>query len=115
MAILFLPNDPLVAPLLPVRQQPPRPDPPATQAGFSYTAEVTEGIYSLDSVEFRFWQCREAALATLETWATLAPPLGLWQNGQLTLPLQHDAGIGLEAHYTRTAVQFWSWETPARN
>ena len=114
MPIRFLPNDPLAL-ALPARQQVPRPDPPPTQVGFTYTARIAEDVYPLDSLSFRFWQCREAALATLETWAALAPPPAVWQNKQRTLPLEHDAGSGLEAHYTRKAVQFWSSETPARN
>jgi hypothetical protein len=112
--IRFLPNDPLVLPLLPPREQPPRPDPAGGQVGFSYAAEINEDVYPLDSAEFRFWQCREAALATLETWAALAPPPTLWQNGQRLLPLQHDAGQGLNAHYDRTAVAFLALETDAR-
>ena len=82
--------------------------------GFSYAAPVPEAVYQLDSAEFRFWQCREAALATLEAWAALAPPPPAWHNGQRVLPLQHDAGRGLNAHYDRTAVAFLGWETAAR-
>ena len=114
MPIRFLPNDPLARDVLPPREQPPRPDPDDPQAGFSYAAEIPEDVHPLDSAEFRFWQCREAALATLEAWAALAPPPTFWQNGQRLLPLQHDAGLGLNAHYDRTAVAFLAWETDAR-
>ena len=114
MTIRFLPNDPLALDLLPPREQPPRHDPTAPQARFSYAAEIPEGVYPLDSTEFRFWQCRESALATLEAWATLAPPPTSWQNGQALLPLRHDAGRGLNAHYDRTAVAFLGLETNDR-
>src|SRR4030095_905097 len=69
VAIRFVPNDPLSGDVLPPREQPPRPDPGEPAVGFSYTAPVPEALYQIDSVEFRFWQCREAALATLEAWA----------------------------------------------
>ncbi|MET0484693.1 MAG: hypothetical protein ABW216_03270, partial [Candidatus Rokuibacteriota bacterium] len=89
MAIRFVPNDPLSVDVLPPREQPPRPDPGEPAVGFSYTTPVPEAVYQLDSVEFRFWQCREAALATLEAWAALRPPPPAWHNGQRVLPLQH--------------------------
>jgi hypothetical protein len=114
MPIRFLPNDPLALEVLPPRAQRSRPDPEDPQAGFSYAAEIPEDIYPLDSVEFRFWQCREVALAALEAWTTLAPPPTFWQNGQRLLPLQHDAGPGLNAHYDRTIVAFFSLETETR-
>jgi hypothetical protein len=118
MPIRFLPNDPLAIALLPPRVQPPRPDGNGPQVGFKYTdaaAGIAEAVYPIESGEFRFWQCREAALATLEAWATLAPLPRVWQTGQRLLPLLHDAGPGLNAHYDRTAVAFYGWETPGRN
>jgi hypothetical protein len=114
MPIRFLPNDPLAMDVFLPREQPPRPDPKDPRAGFSCAADIPEEVYPLDSAGFRFWQCREAALATLEVWAALAPPPTLWQNGQRLLPLQHDAGRGLNAHYDRTAVAFLGWETDAK-
>jgi len=114
MPIRFLPNDPLALEVVPPREQPPRPDPKDPQVGFSYVADIPEDVYPLDSAEFRFWQCREAALATLEAWAALTRPPTFWQNGQRLLPLQHDAGRGLNAHYDRTAVAFLGLETDAR-
>ncbi len=114
MPIRFLPNDPLALEVVPPREQPPRPDPKDPQVGFSYVADIPEDVYPLDSAEFRFWQCREAALATLEAWAALTRPPTFWQNGQRLLRLQHDAGRGLNAHYDRTAVAFLGLETDAR-
>jgi len=72
MPIRFLPNDPLALDVLPAREQPPRLDPQDPLAGFSYAAQIREDVHPLDSAEFRFWQCREAALATLDAWAALA-------------------------------------------
>ena len=79
--------------VLPPREQPPRPDPAALAGALQLRrAGRRRTVYAIDSAEFRFWQCREAALATLETWGALAPPPPAWQNGQRLLPLQHDAG-----------------------
>jgi hypothetical protein len=114
MPIRFLPNDPLAQDVLPSREQPSRLDPPDPRARFSFAGTIPEALYALDTAEFRFWQCREAALATLETWGALAPAAMLWQNGQQLLPLQHDAGSGLGAHYDRTAVAFLALESAAR-
>jgi hypothetical protein len=114
VAIRFLPNDPLAVDVLPVREQPARPEPPGLQAAFSYPSPVAEDLYAIETTEFRFWQCREAALAALETWAALAAPPTVWQSGQRLIPLEHDAGPGWNAHYDRAAIQFLSAETGAR-
>jgi hypothetical protein len=114
VTIRFLPNDPLVLAALPSREQPARPDPNAPQIGFSYAGAIAEDVYPLDSAEFRFWQCREAALATLDAWAALAPLPTQWRSGQRLLPLHHDGGSGLNAQYDRTAVIFLGWETAAK-
>jgi len=66
MTIRYVPNDPLAIDVVPAREQPPRPDPADGQAAFSYPAPVPEAVYAADTVEFRFWQCREAALAARE-------------------------------------------------
>jgi hypothetical protein len=68
MAILFVPNDPLALADAPALQQPPRRDPPAGRAGFGYTNPPGEAVHPIGSAGFLFWQCREAALAALETF-----------------------------------------------
>jgi hypothetical protein len=114
VAIRFLPNDPLAVDVLPLREQPPRPEPPALQAAFSYAAPAAEDLYAIETTEFRFWQCREAALAALETWGALAAPPTAWQSGQRLILLEHDAGPGWNAHYDRAAIQFLSADAAAR-
>ncbi len=109
MAIHFLPNDPLAQAEAPLRQQLPRAEPAAQYARFQYSAVVPEAIYAPDTAEFLFWQCREAALGTLETWAAIASPLRRWQSGNRLLALRHQGGQGLNAHYDRTAVSFLEW------
>jgi hypothetical protein len=112
--IRFLPNDPLAQDSVPVREQAARPDPPGTLASFNYDGAIAEDLYALDSPEFLFWQCREAALATLDAWAALTAPLTSWQSGQRRLPLKHAAGPGLNAHYDRAEVAFLGSTTGPR-
>jgi hypothetical protein len=112
--IRFLPNDPLAQESLPAREQTARADPPETLAGFGYDGAIPEDLYALDSPEFLFWQCREAALATLEVWAALTAPLTQWQSGERRLRLRHAAGPGLNAHYDRAEVAFLGSETGPR-
>ena len=114
MPIRFLPNDPLAQDAPPTREQVARLDPADPWAGFSYTATILEDVYPIDSPEFLFWQCREAALATLDAWAALTAPLTSWQNGQRLLALKHDGGRGLNAHYNRSEVSFLRWKTDTR-
>ncbi|MET0516901.1 MAG: hypothetical protein ABW047_16425 [Nitrospiraceae bacterium] len=111
MAITFIQNDPLdLSPLAPRRKRP-RPDPPMLRARFSYAAGIPEGHYAQDTPEFLFWQCREAALAALETWALVAQPLSHWANGVDSLTLHHDRGQGLNASYDRADLSFFRWRT----
>jgi hypothetical protein len=112
--IRFLPNDPLAQESVPAREQAARPDPAEPQAGFSYDGAIAEDLYAIGSPEFLFWQCREAALATLEVWAALTAPLTSWQSGEQRLPLKHAAGPGLNAHYDRAEVAFLGSETGPR-
>ena len=115
MAILFVPNDPLARADAPARQQPPRPDPPAGRAGFAYGDAPAETPYPVGSAGFLFWQCREAALAALETFDFLAKqPLASWQGGKARLALIPNAGRRLGAQYDRRALSFYEWSTPPK-
>jgi len=114
MAITFIQNDPLDQSPLEPRRKRPRPDPPSVRARFSYAAEIPEGRYAQDTPEFLFWQCREAALAALETWALVAEPLSRWAEDLNPLTLAHDHGQGLNASYDRTALSFFRWTTGSK-
>jgi hypothetical protein len=107
----FIPNDPLTQGLLPPRRQSPRPDPPSSQARFSYASAPQEAPFPFGSSEFLFWQCREAALAGLEVWTAISAPLAQWQDGSRLLPLQPLAGTALNARYDRTGLSFFEWDT----
>jgi hypothetical protein len=114
MAILFVPNDPLAQADAPARHQPPRPDPPAGRAGFDYPNRPAEAPHPFGSAEFLFWQCREAALAALESFATLAKPLASWQGERRLLALVPNAGRQLNAEYDRSSLSFYEWDTPEK-
>ncbi len=94
MPINFIPNDPLTQNVLPIRQQPPRPERQVGQARFRYTPSTpyAEDLYAVGTDGFLFWQCREAALAAVETWERLDGPLQAWDDDEPRLVLQHNAG-----------------------
>ena len=114
MAITFIQNDPLDQGPLGPRRKRPRPDPPSVRARFSHAATIPEGHYARDTPEFLFWQCREAALAALETWALMAQPLSRWANDANLLTLSPDHGQGLNASYDRTTLSFFRWTTGSK-
>jgi len=80
MAINFVTNDPDADFLNTPQQKAARPDRPAGKAGFTFTGAVPQKVYDQDTepAEFLFWQCREAALAAVETWETFESPLTQW-------------------------------------
>jgi hypothetical protein len=69
--INFIPNDPLAVSFVPMRQISPRPNRPASKAGFTFFNAVAEGVSLPGTPEFLFWQCREAALLAIEVWEDL--------------------------------------------
>jgi hypothetical protein len=106
MSIRFLPNDPLATDA-PLRTVTPRADRPTNGAHFTFTGSVAEDVYNLDTPEFLFWQCREGALAAVETWEGLTgQPLRAWQRGP-RLALLPDAGVDLNAFYDRRSLSFF--------
>jgi hypothetical protein len=107
MSIKYIPNDPQSLAFLPMRQQAPRPDRPGQLAGFAYVDAVPEKEYDPGTPEFLFWQCREAALAAVETWEALAGQLTSWQGERRRLQLRHlNVGADLNAQYNRESLIF---------
>jgi hypothetical protein len=108
MAINFIPNDPAAGPTAPgMRAQPPRPDRPAAKSGFAFTGAVPEGAFAPGTPQFLFWQCREAALAAVETLEASAGAHTKWQGNRKKLPLRQDVGEDLNAFYDRSSFSFF--------
>jgi len=93
MSINFIPNDPMAQNGPPMRQKAPRANRPSGRAEFDIQNPVAEGVFNVGTPEFLFWQCREAALAAVEAWETVAGNLDLWAPGVPT---------GLVSRLTRT-------------
>ncbi len=119
MTINFIPNDPMAGAAAPLmRSQQPRPDRPAGRAGFTFTNPVVQGQFAPGTPEFLFWQCREAALAALETWESFAGNLAAWSAEAAdpnNLPLLQNAGNVLNAFYDRQSFSFFQFVTPTKS
>ncbi|MFM7517566.1 MAG: hypothetical protein ACKO3V_11535, partial [Pirellula sp.] len=66
MPINFIPNDPAVENFLSSRVVTPRPNRGAGRAKLSVQGAVAEGQYQVGTPGFLYWQCREAALASID-------------------------------------------------
>jgi hypothetical protein len=80
MTINFIPNDPKSQADLPMREQPARPDRPAARASFTFVSHKPEAKFNFGTLDFLFWQSREAALAAVEAWEQYAGPLTSWAD-----------------------------------
>jgi hypothetical protein len=108
MPIRFIPNDPLAGASAPgIRVQARRPNRPISRAGFTFVNAAAEGLYNPGTPQFLFWQCREAGLASLETWESFAGPFARWQGNRRTLRLLQDVGVDLNAFYDRQSFSFF--------
>src|SRR5262249_54347416 len=75
MPINSNPNDPQAGSTAPaMREKSPRANRPTSKSGFTFTGTSQEGKFNPDTPQFLFWQCREAALAAVETWESVAGP-----------------------------------------
>jgi hypothetical protein len=112
MPIHFIPNDPLSLDFAPLRVlAQPRPDRKAGEAGFVIVASAAaEGLHAPGTPEFLYWQCREAALLTIEVYEQLHGPLKKWSSEAVNdkrLNLVPNGGIELNAFYDRENVAFF--------
>jgi hypothetical protein len=120
LAINFITNDPDSDVLNTPKQQPARPNRPPTKAGFTFTGVVPERAFDPASQpdEFLFWQCREAALAAIETWETIEGPLTQWARSgnrkklELSIEFQDPEFTGnqqLNAFYDGEGLRFFAF------
>jgi len=108
MSINFIPNDPSASSAAPaLRVQAARANRPASRAGFTFSNTAAEGIFAPGTPQFLFWQCREAGLAALDAWESVAGNISAWQGNRKRLPLRQDAGVDLNAYYDRRSFSFF--------
>src|SRR5947207_713189 len=108
MPINFIPNDPAAGASAPgMRDQAPRPNRPASRSGFTFSGAIPEGKFTPMTPQFLFWQCREAALAAVETWEASAGAHTKWQGNRKKLPVFQDVGEDLNAFYDRASFSFF--------
>ena len=108
MSINFIPNDPRAGSAAPaMRVQTKRPNRPSSRAGFTFSNPATEGTFEPGTPEFLFWQCREAGLASLETWESFAGVFKRWQGNRKRLQLLQDNGVDINAFYDRESFAFF--------
>ena len=118
MPINFIPNDPKASGGPPTRQKTPRTDRPATVAGFNYIAHKPASLHPLGDPEFLFWQSREAALAAVATYETLAgKKVARWARSTpiRKLDILPDDGLDLNAYYNGSSLNFFHYKTGTKS
>jgi hypothetical protein len=114
MPITFIPNDPKASGGPPTRQKSPRTDRPATVAGFTYAAHHPAAPHPLGDPEFLFWQSRDAALAAVATYESLAgKKVARWARSSpiRKLAILPDEGTDLNAYYNGDSLNFFHYTT----
>ncbi|HVP46531.1 MAG TPA: hypothetical protein VMT32_08105, partial [Bryobacteraceae bacterium] len=114
MAINFIPNDPLAIDFVPIRKIEPRPDRTARVARLTIVGDYQEGVFSPGKPESLFWQCREAALLTIEVWEQLNGSLKKWCANAVNprrLTVIPNGGDCLNAYYDREHLAFFHHTT----
>ena len=107
MTIHFIPNDPGAKQGPAMGSKKPRADRPANRAGFIYEKVAKEAEYAPGTPEFLYWQCREGAMAALETWEKLGEKQTRWVKNKKKLQLRQNAGEDLNAYYDRSSLSFF--------
>ncbi len=113
MPINFIPNDPTVIATLPMRAKTPRAERPSGRARFRYVAHGPAAKYAPGTPDFLFWQTREAALATMQMWESLAGSVTKWARSpnRLVLDLFPDSATpDLNAYYDGESLGFFHFD-----
>ena len=98
----------------PMRRTAPRPNRPASKAGFQFFGASPQGAFQPGTPEFLFWQCREAALISINVWEQLHASLASWSVEAVNpkkLKLVQDGGDDLNAFYDREHLAFFHHKT----
>ena len=125
MPINFITNDPDADVLNTPEQQTALPDRPTGKAGFKFEGAVPQKVYDPDTQpdEFLFWQCRQAALAAIDTFESFDAPISQWARSpnrkklELSIKFQDPQITGdqqLNAFYDGDGVRFFAF-TNAQN
>ena len=110
--INFIPNDPLAKTSPPNRKIKAAKKRPAGRANFDFNGAIAEATYNVGTPEFLFWQCREAALLAVTTWEEIDGNLKKWgPESPARLTLTENAGVELNAGYTREGLDFYEFTT----
>lgn len=118
MPINFIPNDPKASGGPPTRQKSPHTDRPATVAGFTYVAHKPAALHPLGDPEFLFWQSREAVLAAVAAYESLAgKKVSRWARSSpiRKLDLLPDDGLDLNAYYNGDSLNFFHYKTGTKS
>lgn len=111
--INFVPNDPLVVDIMPMRRNKTRPERAIGRAGIAVAGNAPEGIYQPGKPEFVAWQARQAALLAIETWEeATGRPVESWAAESVNpaaLLLIPDAGEDVNAYYNRESLSFYHY------
>ncbi len=108
MPINFIPNDPRAGATAPeMRAQPAIPTRPASRSGFDFSDTSPQGLALPGTPQFLFWQCREAAIASVNAWEASAGNHSKWQGNRKKLPLLQDVDVDLNAFYDRQSFSFF--------
>ncbi|WP_131807610.1 hypothetical protein [Mycolicibacterium wolinskyi] len=109
--INFIPNDPLVVDVIPMRRVAARPDRGAGTAGITVASNAAEGTFDPGHPDFVAWQARQAAILAVEAWEeVLGEPLTSWAQEAVNpaaLMLIPDAGEEVNAYYDRESLSFF--------
>jgi hypothetical protein len=105
----YIPNDPLAEADDPMRVEGAHTAQNGKVARFRFASSApSSNTYRPGTMEFLYWQSREAALAALDAFAACAGPLAAWApEVRGSLQLVPNAGDDLNAYYDRRTLSFF--------
>jgi hypothetical protein len=109
----FIPNDPLAESDDPMRVEGAHNGQNGKVARFRFPSNAPDSnTYRPETMEFLYWQSREAALAALDAFTACAGPLAAWApEVRGSLEVVPNAGDDLNAYYDRRTLSFFVSQT----